>query len=389
MLDVALERTTDRPELHRRLVARRVLAAPDRERRRMGPLAPAAGDLLPWSRASAYRFGLLLPDSGSYQPYGRAVRLGFDAALADANSVTDRPIEVSAWNTGDDDPPRAVAALDSALAVCGALVGDLLSVPTQAIATGARLARVPLVSPSATHEGLGAIPGVFQIGPSAARRGERLANAVFRFGPRPVGILLSSDAGREAFADGFAAAAESLGVAVVWRDRYPPGATDFRGASRAMAARKVEVLLWDGEPRELDALLRQLSKDKVSVLVCGGEALTPEQHHAEARLLLEGAIYVSEDWRLPQGIHARLDSLAHEAGEERGHSLYVRGYLAGRVLSEAVMTGALSPGEIAARLDAAREPLPAARSLGFLDCLAAGARLPVLRVERGQATPLQ
>ena len=49
------------------------------------------------------------------------------------------------------------AALDSALETSGVVVGELLSVPTVSLATGARIARAVLVSPTATDESVGAV----------------------------------------------------------------------------------------------------------------------------------------------------------------------------------------------------------------------------------------
>jgi branched-chain amino acid transport system substrate-binding protein len=386
LLEQALERAGgDRRALRSRLVARLVLASPKSARKQLEGLG-SAGGLPPRPRASVFRVAALLPGSGSYESYGRAVRLGLQLALAEARSAGAPPIELRYWSTGDDDPGRTAAVLDSALESSGVVVGELLSVPTLSLATGARIARAVLVSPTATDEAVGAVgPGVFQIGPSGARRAGALARACKEAAPRGLGVLHSTEPAHASLARRFAAAAETLGVAVAWRDAYTPGAQDFRAAIHAMVNRNVDVLFWDGNPREADALLRQLAKDKVTVRLLGGEVLSPEQYHAETRAMLEGARHVSEDWQLPVRTMARLDSVARAAGEERAGSLHVRGYLAGRFIAGAVQKGALCPEEMAVALGARIERAGGDPALRFLDCAAEGALLPVYTVSRGRS----
>jgi ABC-type branched-subunit amino acid transport system substrate-binding protein len=222
---------------------------------------------------------------------------------------------------------------------------------------------------------------VFQIGPSAMRRAAALARSCKDGSPRGIGVLHSTETGQRGLGARFAAAAESLGLPVVWRDTYAPGAEDFRGAIRAMTAQRVDMLFWDGDSREADALLRQLAQERIAVKLCGGEELSPEQYHSETRAMLEGARHVAEDWQVSTRTMARLDSVARGAGEERAGPLYVRGYLTGRFIAAAVRQGALCPEELAAALAARVER----GDLRFLDCAAEGAQLPVYSVTRGRS----
>jgi branched-chain amino acid transport system substrate-binding protein len=249
--------------LHRRLLLCSALVDPGRARKEWGELGALAPGLASRSRASAFRLGALLPDSGHYAPYARAVLAGIDAALADANSVSPHPIERRVWSTGGDTPERAAAALDSAGSSAGVLVGELLSVPTLAIASGARLLELPLVSPTATDEAVGRVgPSVFQVGPSGARRGEALAREVVKSGAKHIGILTADDLTDNSFSRGFAAAASAAGATVEWRGTFQAGTPDFRATSRLLIARKFDALFFDGDSRDAAALLRQLAKDQ-------------------------------------------------------------------------------------------------------------------------------
>ena len=387
LIEAALKKTGgERRALRSRLIARLALVSGGGARKRIEELA-GGGDLPPRPHASVFRVAALLPGSGDYAGYGRSVRMGLGVGLAEARSADSPPIELLYWSTGEDNPGRTAAALDSALETCGIVVGELLSVPTLSVATGSRIARAVLVSPTATDEGIGAVgSAVFQIGPSSARRAAALARAVRDWTPRGVGVLLSTESAQGGLGDRFAVAAESLGLKVVWRDSYAPGEQDFRSAVNAMANRKVDLMFFDGDPREADAMLRELTRDRFAVKLCGGEGLSPDQYHTDTRAMLEGARHVSPDWQLPPRVMARLDSVARAAGEEHGGPLHVRGYLAGRFIAAAVRQGALCPEEVATALAAKIERAEGDPARRFLDCAAEGAVLPVYSVSRGRST---
>lgn len=367
-----------REDLRARLTARQLLADP-RAAKKAGRTRAELLALRPY--ASPFRVAALLPDSGDYAEYGATLRTALAAGIAGAQPR----LELVAHGTGDDDAPRTAAALDTASQECALVVGELLSVPTRALATATRFMGMPLVSPSATDESIGRIgPAVFQVGPAQRERAFALAQVMFAGKARRFAIVASQPAMRGELVKAFSARAESLGARLVRREPYAHGNTDFRMIARSVRAAGAEVLLWDGEPREAEALVRSLATEGVSVRLCGGENLAPDQYHASGRTLLEGVVYVGEDWRLPAAEQARLDSLARSAGSKPG-ALWNRGYLAGRRIAAAVAAGARTPNELAARL---RHRDGALRAAGMLDCALDGARLPVFSVQRGRSVEL-
>ena len=383
----ALRRTpASRPALRRRLLLRLAAAAPRKADRAWRELAPEAAHLPSRPRASVFRIAAVLPDTGDYQAFGRAVRLGLEAGLAQHDAHAAFPLVLSIEPSGDDSPERVAAAFDRAAAGSGVIVGGLLSVPTATLATAARLTGLPLLSPTATDESVGAIgPMVFQVGPSGLQRGRVLAREALARGPRRIGLLTAGPAAAGPFARGFAGAAESLGASVVWSASYAPGSPDFRAELRALKARSVELLFWDGEARDAETLLRQLAQENMRVAFCGGAELAPERHHAQTRTLLEGVLFVGEDWVLSAGSRAVLDGAARAAGEERANRLHTRGYLAARLIASAVEGGALCPEELGVSLATRVGADPYLASHGFLDWSPAEATLPVYAVTRGRA----
>ena len=382
LLERALHLTpAGREDLRARLAARLLPLDSARLRKRMGPLADAVRRLTPGAEASTFRVGLLIPQGESYADFAAAARAGLETALAPTGAAM--PAQIVTWNTGEDDPARVGAALDSAALRCGVLVGELLSTPTLLLASGARVWGTPLVSPTATDETIGSSgPRVYQIGPSGFERGERLARAMPLAGRR-VGILTSS-ALVTPFVRGFVETAESGGATIVMRATYAAGAA-FRTEVRELMAKKVDVLFWDGEPREAVVLLRMLSREGASMRICGGQALAPEQHHAEAHFLLEGVQYVGDEFVLPLGLHATLDSESMERTGNPVGPVFVRGWLAGRAIRAALDAGALCPEEMATELEKRRMPGEFLRAHGFLAPGVPDLTLPVYAISRGKA----
>jgi ABC-type branched-subunit amino acid transport system substrate-binding protein len=387
LAEFALRRAgSNRAALRRRLTARIALADPKKTRKLIGELDPAVLRRL-HPAASPFVISVLLPDTGQYKGYARSVRIGLEAGIATTNRSAALPLALSFRSSGGDDAGRTASELETAIDSSDAVVGELLSVPTLALATAARLEGFVLVSPTATDELVGTVgQSVFAIGPSGWARGEALARAMVESsrGVR-VAALTSSSVERSAFARGFLETISGLGATVVDRDSYAPGTIAFKSTSEMIRAKRADILFWDGESREAEGLLRQLAQDKVSVRLCGGENLAPDRVRIESRPLLEGVRYVGEDWRLPSAAQATLDSMVRVRGGSAAQGLQTRGYLAARAIARAVGGGAMCAPEIAAELATHVARGPYLSRHHFLEP-EDGARIPVWTVVRGRAT---
>lgn len=334
-------------------------------------------------RASVFRVAALLPDIGDYSDYATSVYRGLESGLSWRRAGAALPLEVMRVTTGDEDPVRAIAAYDSVSRHCGVVVGALLSVPTLAIAAAARALDQPLVSPTATDESVGRVgETIAQVGPGQRERARVLARALVTSGLR-VAMVGERGALSGEFARGFVAEAQAIGATIVRQESYSAGGGDFRAIARSLKAAQAQVAFWDGEPRDAELLVKQLASENVRVQLCGGSALSPDQQHANTRTLLEGAMWVGEDWLLEPALQTLADSTAREQGEATGAgTLWIRGFLAGRSIAGAVDAGARTPDAVARAL---RHPDPLLRANGLLDCPAAGARLPLFVARRGKA----
>ncbi len=387
LAEFALKRVApNRAALRRRLTARIAQADPKKARRLIGELDPAVLRRL-HPAASPFVISVLLPDTGQYKGYARSVRIGLEAGIAAANRNAALPLALSFRSSGGDDAARTAIELETAIDSSDAVVGELLSVPTLALATAARLEGFVLVSPTATDELVGMVgPSVFAIGPSGWARGAALARAMIEpsRGVR-VAALTSTSVERSAFARGFLETVSTLGATVVERVSYAPGTVTFKSTSDRLRSKRVDILFWDGESREAEGLLGQLAQDKVSVRLCGGENLAPDRVRIENRPLLEGVRYVAEDWRLPPAAQATLDSMVRVRGGSVAPGLQTRGYLAARSIARAVGSGALCAPEIASELASHVNRDPYLSRYHFLEP-EDGTRIPVWTVLRGRAT---
>src|SRR5439155_23717351 len=135
---------------------------------------------------------------------------------------------------------------------------------------------------------------------------------------------------------------------------------------------------WDGDASEAAGLLRQLTRDRVALRICGGDGLDPTRHHRETRVLLEGVVYAPLDWSLSVAAQSELDRALALGGAGPAGPLHVRGWLAGRVAGAALATGAYTPAEVAAAIG--RLSPDAGSPLRVLGVRGEGAELPVLSV---------
>jgi ABC-type branched-subunit amino acid transport system substrate-binding protein len=379
LVDAALARApAGRGQLRQRLLARRAAAAAPR---RGEPPLPRLDELRPW--ASVFRLASLLPDSGDYAGHTRILRAALAAGLQWRRAPGARPLVLDTLGTGDSDPARLAAAFEEVTARSDLVFGELLSVPTQALATAATSRGVVLVSPTATDERIGRIgTRVFQVGPGAEARARALAAVVLGRAARRVAILGSAAGVRGPFADAFAAEVTARGGRIVRREPARRLGTEAVRQAASIRAGGVEVVFFDGAARDAETLVRALAGEGASVRVCGGPELAPEGMRPPARGLFEGVTWVAEDWRLEPEARTHADSLAARAGLRMG-SLWTRGFLAGRLVAGAVDGGARTPNELARALRAA-DPVLAAGNV--LDAPGAGATLPVYVVRNGRAT---
>ncbi len=110
-----------------------------------------------------------------------------------------------------------------------AIVGDLTSRSTVPAAAVANAAQIPLVTPTASEDGIASIGNyVFQINATPGAQGRRIAEYACHAGMKTFAILASLDPYGKHMAGMFASNVEAFGGKIVAREWYTPGTTDFQ-----------------------------------------------------------------------------------------------------------------------------------------------------------------
>lgn len=206
--------------------------------------------------------GAILPLTGNGAKYGEAARKGIELAREEINSrnrIRGKMLNV-VYEDSQGDPRRAVDAFRKLTSVdrVPAVIGDLFSSATLAVAPLANESRVVLLSPtSSAPELTGAGPFVFRNVASDVFEGSVMAGFVeenLKF--NRVAILYINNAYGLGIEKVFKTSFTERGGHIVAEEAFPEGATDFRSQLTKIRAANPEAVYIVGY-RELGPLLKQ------------------------------------------------------------------------------------------------------------------------------------
>lgn len=229
-------------------------------------------------QARGFRIGVVLPYSGSLAAFGEEGKQGIELAVAEFASQPDADLTVSViYEDSKGDPADSVRAFRKLVDVdnVDAVIGEVVSSNTLAIAPIADELRVPLVVPASTNEditrGREFVVRVCFLDP---QQGRAMADyALQQLGIKHVALLFDKgsdySAGlASAFRDAFAAA----GGQVVGESTFQPQDQDFR-------AQLVQIRNWQPEAVFLPAnypqaaqAIRQARQVGLECQFLGGDA---------------------------------------------------------------------------------------------------------------------
>ena len=181
------------------------------------------------SPSRTVKVGVLVPLSGEFSVYGKNLISGMRVALS-PNLSSQSKIELAVKDTRGE-PARAAELCHDLIeeneVVC--VIGPLRSESVERAAVVAELSNIPLITPTASKEGLAGLGDfVFQLSSSPRRKGKALAEfAVQNQGFRDFAMLVPAGEQEESEASGFKAAVEELGGRIVAMEHYAPDTRDF------------------------------------------------------------------------------------------------------------------------------------------------------------------
>lgn len=202
------------------------------------------------SGADTIRIGGLAPLTGSVSQYGVAVNNAVKLAVDDINAkggILGKEIEYIPLDEKGD-PDEAVRAYTNLVENKDivALVGDVTSKPTEAVAKRAKADNMPMITASGTAE------SITQVGENVFRacfidpyQGQLMASyAKEKLGAKSAAILYDTgDTYSTGIADAFEAKAKELGITVTNKEGYTTGSTDFNTQLTTIKASSPDVIM--------------------------------------------------------------------------------------------------------------------------------------------------
>ncbi|HZI13047.1 MAG TPA: ABC transporter substrate-binding protein [Myxococcus sp.] len=284
------------------LVAALALGALACERKAPPPEPPSVAPVAQRATVEAgpIVIGTLGSLTGSEASFGTVVRDGIQFAVEEVNAaggVKGRKVELRSYDT-QGRIEESVAAAQRLLTQDRVvlLLGDVTSSGSLAIADAAQAARVPMVTPSATHPDVtkkGAFIfrtcciDPFQGGAMAryARETLKLERVAVLHDAKNASSLGLSEAFQEAF--------QKLGGTVVAVETYSKGDTDYRAPLLAVKKAKPQALYLPGFYSEVGVIARQARELGLRQPLLGGDGWESDRIFELAGSALEGAYYSS------------------------------------------------------------------------------------------------
>ena len=291
----------------------------------MNPSIKYVGDALTLldriRKSGVVKVGVVLPlmlksETPTAREVGMEFLNGIQIAADEYNAAASTKVNLDVRDT-ERDPARAaqqVAELcrDEKVA---AILGPVLSNEVFASAGIANERGVPLITPTATSNGIAGIgPYVFQANPDFNVRGRATAvYAVKTLHAKRLAVVAPSDAIGKAMADAFVDEAAKRGSELVDVEWYAPGSTDIRSqllTMRRKAFEKLEVTLLDFGARLKQSDLTKILRTGVSRRLL--DSLLERGVAADVRMLFgERGREIADSLRLPVRTESvNVDSLA-------------------------------------------------------------------------------
>lgn len=195
------------------------------------------------------KIGGLAPLTGSLAIYGVTTTNGAELAVKEINAnggINGKQIDYIVLDTKGDATESVMAYNKLVDDKVAAVIGDITSKPTVAVAEIAAQDNMPMITPTGTQVDITeAGPNVFRVCFTNPYQGTVLATlAKERFGAETAGILVNNSSDySDGIAKAFTEQAKKLGINITVKEGYADGDRDFRAQLTKIATVNPDVLL--------------------------------------------------------------------------------------------------------------------------------------------------
>ena len=195
------------------------------------------------------KIGGLAPLTGSLAIYGVTTTNGAELAVKEINAnggINGKQIDYIVLDTKGDATESVMAYNKLVDDKVAAVIGDITSKPTVAVAEIAAQDNMPMITPTGTQVDITeAGPNVFRVCFTNPYQGTVLATlAKERFDAQTAGILVNNSSDySDGIAKAFTEQAEKLGINITVKEGYADGDRDFRAQLTKIATVNPDVLL--------------------------------------------------------------------------------------------------------------------------------------------------
>lgn len=244
------------------------------------------------------KIGLLAPLTGTVAQYGIAVRNGAMLYIDKVNSdggINGKKIEVVEYDEKGDETEAVNAYNRLVEDGVTAVIGDVTTAPTIAVAMESVEDNMPIITASATA------PAVTSYGNNVFRscfidpfQGEKMAQyAKDVLGAKTAAIIyLTGNDYSKGLADAFVEKAGEVGIEIVATEGYAEGDKDFKAQLTNIASKNPDVLFCPNYYEDDGLIVTQAKEVGLTTQFLGGDGWDGVVKYADAAVL-EGAIYCS------------------------------------------------------------------------------------------------
>jgi branched-chain amino acid transport system substrate-binding protein len=257
--------------------------------------------------STPFKVGVAGPMTGDYATYGKSHKEGAEIAMEELNAAGGVNGGQVSLELGDDlgDPKQAVLVAQKYIDDAELIVVDGHQFSGATIAAGAKYetAGLPMISPSATNPDitdLGAF--IWRICMTDAVQGEGLANySVMTLNKLKIAIMYdNSDYGR-GLADAYEAAVKAASGAIVGKEQYATGDTDFKAQLTKLKGAGPDLLFLSGYYPEGSKIAQQARELGMDVQMLGSDGYASDELPKLGGAAVEGMLvstffdYTKED----------------------------------------------------------------------------------------------